>query len=93
MTIPFLTGTPLDIVSGILAAIQAAPQIESLAVDGYNFIAGLFKAGMISKEVQDAAKLHMDSIRALRDAGIVPLAWQVSTAPKPAVVVAPVVPA
>lgn len=74
---------PITIVSGILALIQAAPQIAGLAEDGYKFIEGMFKAGMISKDVQDAAKLHMDGIRALVAAGITPPAWQVSTAPKP----------
>jgi hypothetical protein len=69
------------IISGIQAAIAAAPQVKELAISAKNFIAGMFTAGLITKEVQDQAHAHVDAVCAAALAGQVPPAWTVEADP------------
>jgi hypothetical protein len=70
------------IIQGIQAALAAAPQAIEVAEKGKEFIASLFRAGLITKEVQDAVHGHVDSIAALAAAGVGPAHWTVEDDPE-----------
>lgn len=77
---PVLTLIPI-IISGIQAAIGAAPGVVDIVEKGKALISSLFTAKVITKEQQDALHAHIDSLSALAVAGIVPLAWTVEKDP------------
>lgn len=67
--------------SAIQLALAAAPKAIKLYEDSKTYITSLFKAGVITKEVQDAAHAHVDAIQAAVDAGEVPPSWTVEPDP------------
>ncbi|HEV2207321.1 MAG TPA: hypothetical protein VG167_00985 [Verrucomicrobiae bacterium] len=69
------------VIQGLQAAVAAAPLAEDLGVKAKAFITSLFTANIITKEQQDAAHAHVDSICALAKAGIVPDHWKVEPDP------------
>ncbi len=71
----------LLILQAIEAAIAAAPKVIEIVVKAKEFITTLFTAGAISKEVQDAMHLSVDSKAALAQAGVVDPAWRVDPDP------------
>jgi len=70
---------PLSILSFIQLAIQAAPTVERIYVDGKNLIAGLFSSGQISKEMQDDLMAWADAHQAAVLSGQKPPEFLVST--------------
>lgn len=71
------------ILAGIQAALAIAPQVEEVVLGAKQLIAGLFKAGVISKDQQDALHAWVDAQAALARLGIVPPAWTVEPDPAP----------
>lgn len=71
----------LLILQGIEAAIAAAPKVIEIAAKAKEFIASLFSAGIISKEIQDAMHLNVDAKVALAQAGVIDAAWKVDPDP------------
>ena len=67
----------MTIIEAVLAAVSAAPKVETLAVSAKEFITQMFKAGLINKATQDATFAFMESVRALSEAGITPPSWKV----------------
>lgn len=67
-------------IQGIMALVAAMPQIEAVAQEAKKFFAGLFKAGLITADVQNALNNHVDSIQALWKAGV-PAEFQVQPDP------------
>lgn len=72
----------LTIISGIQAAISAAPGVIDVFNKAKALITSLFAAGKITKAQQDAIHAHVDSIAAMVNAGIVPDAWTVEKDPE-----------
>lgn len=73
--------TLLLIVQGIQAAISAAPSVVDIAIRAKDFIASLFRAGLITKERQDAVHAHVDAYQAALLSGQEPPHWQVEADP------------
>lgn len=75
----------MDVVSTIVSVIQAIVKYAPDALKAYTavkqFIAGLFGAGVISKEDQDKLFAYVDSVLAAHTAGEVPPAWTVEPDP------------
>lgn len=69
------------IIQAVLAAIQAAPQIEALVKSGKEFITELFNAGLITAEIQNATFAYVDGVCAAAKAGVIPPALQVEPDP------------
>ena len=70
-----------QILAGIQAALNAAPQIEGIITSAKALFVSLFEAGLISKEQQDTIHGYVDAIAAMKKAGIVPPHWQVEADP------------
>ncbi len=73
--------TILLILQAFEAAINAAPKVAELVIKAKDFITNLFSAGLISKEVQDAMHLRVDSRAAMALAGIIEEGWSVDPDP------------
>ena len=69
------------ILQGILAAVQAAPQIAEVIKAGKDLISALFTAKVITAEEQQALHDYVDAHAAATALGIVPPAWQVEPDP------------
>lgn len=69
------------ILQGILAAIQAAPQVAEIVTAAKNMISALFTAKVITTDQQTALHTWVDNQVALAASGIVPPAWQVQPDP------------
>ena len=69
------------ILTGITTILNAAPQIAEVYSKAKELVTVLFTAKRLTKEQQDAIHAHIDSIKMLVDAGIVPPAWQVEPDP------------
>lgn len=69
------------LISALQAAIAAAPKAIQLVEDTKNYITSLFKAGLITKEQQDAAHAYADAQAALFSAGIIPDSLKVDPDP------------
>lgn len=69
------------ILQGILAAIQAAPQIAAVVEAAKNLITSLFTAKVITAEQQKALHDYVDAHAALAAQGIVPEWWTVEADP------------
>jgi len=69
------------IVQGIQAAIKAAPAIEAVAVSARDWIASLFKAGLISAATQDRIFTHVNFVCDAALAGTEDPAWLVEPDP------------
>ena len=79
---PKMTGAEIFALLGLInGAIAAAPKAVELIKNAKDFITGLFKAGLISKEQQDAAHAYADAQGELVRLGIVPDSWQVRPDP------------
>ena len=70
------------ILQGILAAIQAAPQVAEIITSAKALISALFTAKVITAEQQAALHVWVDNQAALAISGIVPPSWQVQEDPK-----------
>ncbi len=70
-----------QIISGIQAAINAAPQIEAIVTSAKAWFTSLFEGGLITIAQQKAIHDHIDSISAMAKLGIVPPHWQVEADP------------
>lgn len=77
-----LVWTPELIIQAIMAGIQAAPKVEALVQSGMAYIKGLFDAGLISAETQNACFAYAEAVCAARKAGIIPAAAQVQPDPE-----------
>jgi hypothetical protein len=80
---PLNPATIALIIQGIQAAITAAPQVEALVVSAKDFIASLFKAGLISYDTQNTIHAHIDQVVAMALQGLEPLDWEVQPDPVP----------
>jgi len=69
------------ILQAIQAAIAAAPEVVALGEEAKKFITGLFSAGVITKQTQDACHLQVDAWMAQAAAGIIPDSWKVQPDP------------
>lgn len=69
------------VLQGIQAAIEAAPQIEAIAIKGKEMINTLFTNNLITAEVQAAARAHVDAIQEAALRGEVPPHWTVEADP------------
>jgi hypothetical protein len=69
------------IIQGVLAAIQAAPQVIEVVTSAKNFIASLVGAKVISVAQQDAVHAFADAQEKLLESGYVPPAWTVEPDP------------
>lgn len=70
-----------QILAGIQAAINAAPQVIGIVNSAKALFVSLFEAGLITVEQQKAIHDHIDSIVAMAKLGIVPPHWQVEPDP------------
>lgn len=70
-----------QILAGIQAAINAAPQIEGIVTSAKALFASLFESGLISVDLQNATHAYVDAIAAMKRNGIVPPQWQVEPDP------------
>ena len=70
------------ILQGILAAVQAAPQVEAVIKAAKDFITSLVASKVIPASLQDPLHAYVDSHAALAAAGIVPLGWGVEPDPQ-----------
>lgn len=75
------TAAVLLIVQAIQAAIAAAPQVVSLVESSKAYIDALFSAGLISEEVQNKIRSHVDAISAAALAGTELPEWTVEADP------------
>jgi len=75
-----------QILGGIQAAINEAPQIEALVSSAKACFDALFTGGLISAATQNACHAFVDGLAAMKAAGIVPPAWQIEADPVAAVV-------
>lgn len=66
----------------LTSLIGAAPQIAAVYTQAKDFVKLLFEAKLISVEQQNLLWAHIDSIKALYDAGIVPSSWTVQPDPE-----------
>lgn len=69
------------IIQAILAALAAAPQFTDLFIKAKDFFAGMFAAGLITKEQQDALFARVDADLKLFSTGMVPTWWTVEPDP------------
>ena len=69
------------ILQGILAAIQAAPQVVEVITSAKNLISSLVTAKVIPTAQQDVLHAWVDNQAALAVAGIVLPSWQVQPDP------------
>jgi len=70
-----------QILQGIEVAIGIAPQVAGIVSSAKDLFNAMFKAGLITVEQQDAAHAYVDAIYGMRQAGIIPPAWQVEPDP------------
>jgi hypothetical protein len=70
-----------QIIAGVQAAINAAPQIEAIVTSAKAWFTSLFEGGLITIAQQKAIHDHIDSISAMAKAGIVLPHWQVEQDP------------
>lgn len=77
------------ILQGILAAIQAAPQVAAVIESAKNFITSLVGGKVIPANLQGPLHAWVDNQAALAAAGVVMPAWQVEPDPAPLVQVPP----
>ena len=70
------------ILQGILAAIQAAPQVVEVITSAKNFISALAGAKVFTPEQQAALHSWVDAQAAMIASGITPPAWTVEPDPK-----------
>jgi len=70
------------IIQGLTAAIAAAPTIITQIENAKALIEGLFSAGVITKETQDALHTHLDTVVAAVLAGQVPPEFAVEADPE-----------
>lgn len=75
----------MEIVSSIISlvqlAISAAPSVEAAVTAAKNTIAALFKAGVITKDVQDSTHAYIDAYAAAVVAGTTPPEFTVEPDP------------
>ena len=64
------------IIQAILAALSAAPQAIELATKAKDFFSGMFSAGLITADTQNALHARVDADLLLFSKGI-PVHWQV----------------
>ena len=69
------------IVQGIQVAIQAAPEVEAVALKGKELITELFTAKKISIEQQAAVHAHVDAVAAAVASGQTPPEFTVEPDP------------
>jgi hypothetical protein len=74
---------PLLIVQAVMAALAAAPQAVELANAAREFVTQLFKAGLITKEVQDATFDYVNAVTKMHRLGIISPSFQVQPDPGP----------
>lgn len=71
------------ILQGILAAVQAAPQVAELIKGAKDFITSLTTAKIITADQQNLLHAWVDNQSALAASGIVPPSWKVEPDPAP----------
>ena len=70
-----------QILAGIQAAINAAPQIEGIVASAKALFVSLFNGGVITVAQQQAAHAYVDAGAAMWQANLIPPQWQVQPDP------------
>lgn len=81
----------LAIIQGIMAVVEAAPQIAGIVSSAKNMFSALFQSKLITIELQNSLHAWVDARAALAKQGIVPVAWTVEPDPAPTPAAPPVV--